>query len=61
MVNYKYTDQLPQQNDCIVMKNYVEMKYSAEMNTQTNWLIDTNLNVGSRILRIVEFDLKILD
>ena len=36
MVNYKYTDRLPQQNDCIVMKNYVEMKHSAEMNTQTN-------------------------
>ena len=30
------------------------------MNTQTNSLIDTNLNVNCRILRIVDFDLKLL-
>ena len=43
------------------MKNYVEMKHCVEMNTQTNWLIDTNLSVDCRILRIVEFDLELLD
>ena len=31
------------------------------MNTQTNWLINSILNVDYRILRIVEFDLKILE
>ena len=31
------------------------------MNTQTNWLINTNLSVDCRILRIVEFDLELLD
>ena len=29
------------------------------MNTQANWLMNTILSVDSRILRIVEFDLKI--
>ena len=43
------------------MKNYVEIKHCVEMNTQTNWLIDTNLSVDCRILRIVEFDLELLD
>ena len=31
------------------------------MNRKTNSLINTNLSVGSRILKIPEFDLKILD
>ena len=31
------------------------------MNTQSNWLIDTIFSVDCRILRIAEFDLKILD
>ena len=31
------------------------------MKTQTNWLIDTNLIDGCTILRIIEFDLKLLD
>ena len=43
------------------MKNYAEMKHCVEMNTQTIWLIDTNLSVECRILRIVEFGLKLLD
>ena len=43
------------------MKNYVEMNHCVEMNTQTNWLINTSFNVDCRILRIVEFDLKLLD
>ena len=36
------------------------MKYCVEMNTQTNSLTDTNLSVNCRILRIVDFDLKLL-
>ena len=43
------------------MKKYVEMKYCVKMNTQTIWLIHTNLSVDCRILRIAEFDLKLLD
>lgn len=31
------------------------------MKTQKNWLIDTNLSDGCTILRIIEFDLKLLD
>ena len=31
------------------------------MNRKINWLIDAILSVDFRILRIVEFDLKILD
>ena len=34
---------------------------TVQMNTQRNWLKDTILIVDCRILRIVEFDLKILD
>ena len=37
------------------------MKHCIGVNTQTNWLIDINLGVHCRILRIVEFDLKLLD
>ena len=42
------------------MNNSVGMNHCAEMNSQTNWLSDKNL-VGCSILRIVEFDLKMLD
>ena len=63
MVKHKYTDQLaatkPLQD--IWMKKYVEIKQCVEMNTQTNWLIDTNLSVDCRILRIAEFDMKLFD
>ena len=63
MVKHKYTDQLaatkPLQD--IWMKKYVEIKQCVEMNTQTNWLIDTNLSVDCRILIIAEFDMKLFD
>ena len=45
---------LPQWNHYVVMKNYVEMKHCVEMNI---WLIDANLSVNCRILRIVKFDI----
>ena len=47
---------LPQWNHCIEIKNYAEMKHCVETNTQTNWLVDTNLSVDCKFLRIVEFD-----
>ena len=47
MVNYKYTDQLAATKP---LYRNVEMKHCVEMNTQTNWLIHTNLSVGCRIL-----------
>ena len=37
------------------------MKHCVELNTQTNLLIDTDLSAHCRILRIVEFDLNLLD
>ena len=37
------------------------MKHCVEMNTQTNLLIDTNLSVDCGTLRIIEFDMKLLD
>ena len=37
------------------------MKHCVEMNTQTNLLIDATLSIDCRILRIVEFDLKLLN
>ena len=43
------------------MKKYVEMKHLVEMNIQASWLVDTNLNADCRILRIVEFVLKLVD
>ena len=43
------------------MRKYVEMEYCVKMNTQRNWLIHTNLRVDCKILRIVEFDLKLSD
>ena len=52
---------LLQWNLCVGMKNYVEIKHCVEINTQTNWLIDTNLSADCKILRTVEFDLKLLD
>ena len=45
----------------MVNHKYVEIKHCVEMNTQTNRLIDTNLSADYRILRTVEFDLKLLD
>ena len=57
MVNYKYTDQLAATKP---LYRNVEMKHCVEMNAQTNCLIHTNLSVDCRILRIVEFDLRIL-
>ena len=61
MGNYKYTDQLAAMKALLGMKNYVKMKHCVEMNIETNWLIDTNLNVEFKILRIVESDLKLLE
>ena len=49
---------LPQWKHCIGMKNYVEIKHCIEKNTQTDSLIDTNLSVDSRLLKIVKFDWK---
>ena len=37
------------------------MKHCVEMNTQTNLLIDPNLSVDCGTLRIIEFDMKLLD
>ena len=37
------------------------MKHCVEMNTQANLLIDTNLSVDCGTLRIIEFDMKLLD
>ena len=54
MANHKYTEYV---NILVAMKPICrnEIKHCVEMNTQTNWLIDKNLIVDSRIMRTVEF------
>ena len=43
MVKYKYTDQLAAtKNHVIGINNYNEMKHCVQMNSQINWLIDTD-------------------
>ena len=60
MVNHKYTDQLAAMKP-LRRNGKLEIKYCVEMHIQTNWLIDTHFSVDYRILRIVEFDLKLVD
>ena len=54
MVNHKYTEYV---NIRVAIKPICrnKIKHCVEMNTQTNWLTDTNLIVDSRIMRTVEF------
>ena len=44
-----------------MLTNLPQWNHCVGINSQTNWLTDTNLSVDCRILRIVEFDLKLLD
>ena len=37
------------------------MKHCVEMSKETDWFFDTNLSIDFRILRIVEFDLRLPD
>ena len=61
MVNYKYDDQLATMKPLYKNEKLCWHEALCGNECPKNWVIDTNFSVDCRMLRIVEFNLKILN